>query len=160
MRFCQVERPTMSSCRLGPKCSGILPIFPTIYYIARSSKNFSTEINFRRTFCWFTEVGDPWGLESRDWVLTSGVSAARTKLTPAIGLGEKRWERQCRLSAVARVIFYESTNETCTYFFYSYSCFLKIARTPSKMVAKTASIIDGGRTYNTNRLITSISTTK
>jgi len=32
MRFCQVERPTMSSCRLGPKCSGILPIFLFIYY--------------------------------------------------------------------------------------------------------------------------------
>ena len=28
----------------------------TIYYIARSSKNFSTEINFSENICWFTEV--------------------------------------------------------------------------------------------------------
>jgi hypothetical protein len=37
--------------------------------------------------------------------------------------------------------------------FYYYSCFRRIAHTPSKMVAKTASIIDGGRPYYTNRSI-------
>jgi len=30
----------------------------TIYYIARSSKNFSTEINFSENIFWFTET--PW----------------------------------------------------------------------------------------------------